>query len=69
MYLCCVESVNQNWIFYEFLKLLKNRLKDPVPIVQGHQPNFIKNDYERIQHFYNFFLYIYMCLCCMESLN
>ena len=23
-------------------------------IVQGHQPNFIKNKKERIHHFYNF---------------
>ena len=47
---------DQNWIFYEFLKLLKNRVKVPVLyIVQGVWPNFIKNEKERIHHFYNFF--------------
>ena len=36
MYLCCVESLtdsDQNWIFYEFLKLLKNQVKVPVLLV------------------------------------
>ena len=31
---------NQNWIFYEFLKLLKNRAKDPVLYSTGY---FVKN--------------------------
>ena len=36
---------DQNWIFYEFLKLLQNLAKVPVLyIVQGLEPNFIKND-------------------------
>ena len=37
---------DQNWIFYEFLKLLKNQAKHPVLIVQGLWPNFTKNDKE-----------------------
>ena len=42
--------------FKKILKLLKNLVKVPVLyIVQGHWPNFGKNDYERILHFYNFF--------------
>ena len=36
---------DQIWIFYEFFKLLKNLAKVPVLyIVQGHWPDFIKND-------------------------
>ena len=36
---------DQNWIFYKFLKLLKNRDKVPVLfIVHGLGPNFGKND-------------------------
>ena len=38
--------------FYKFLKLLKNQAKVPV---QGHWPNFIKNEKERILHFYYIF--------------
>ena len=33
MFLCCVEVLadyDQNWIFYEFLNLLKNLVKHPV---------------------------------------
>ena len=43
MFLCCIESFyvvlkvsadsDQNWIFYEFLKLLKNWTKHPVPVI------------------------------------
>ena len=37
------------------LKLLKNRVKVPVLyIVHGLEPNFMKNDKERILHFYIF---------------
>ena len=42
-------------IFYEFLKLLQNWAKVPVLIVHGLGPNFVKNEKERILHFYNFF--------------
>ena len=46
---------DKNWIFYKFLKLLKNRVKVPVLyIVHGLGPNFMKNEKERILHFYNF---------------
>ena len=46
----------KNEFFYEFLKLLKNQAKVPVLyIVQGFWLNFIKNEKERILHFYNFF--------------
>ena len=31
--------------------------------------NFIKNGWERILHFYKFLKYIYMFLCCVESLS
>ena len=54
MYLCCVADSNQNWIFYEFLKLLKN-LVSPCTIVHGLGPNYAKIEKERILHFYIFF--------------
>ena len=38
-------------------------------IVHGLWPNLIKNGKERILHFYNFFSYMYMYLCCVESLS
>ena len=40
--------------FYKFLKLLQNRTKVPVLIVQCFWPNFAKNEKERILHFYIF---------------
>ena len=54
--------------FTNFFKLLKNRVKVPV-LVQGLRPNFIKNEKKRIHHFYYIFWYIYMYLCCVESLS
>ena len=46
------------------LKLLKNWVK---AIVQGHWPNFIKIGWERILHFYNFFLiHIHVLMLCRK---
>ena len=41
----------------DFLRIFKVAQKlgqSPCTIVQGHWPNFVKNDYERIFHFNNF---------------
>ena len=58
MFLCCVESLSWFGSKLDFLKILKVAPKSgqrPCTIVQGHQPNFTKNEKERIHHFYNFF--------------
>ena len=73
MYLCCIESLswfrsklNFLWIF----KVAQKSGQSPCTIiVHGLGPNFIKNGKVRILHFYNFFWYIYMYLCCIESLG
>ena len=41
--------------FYEFLKVAPKSGQNPCTIVHGLGPNFIKNEKERILHFYNFF--------------
>ena len=72
MYLCCVESLNWFRSKLDFLWIFKvapKSGKSPCTIVHGLWPNFTKNEKERILHFYNFFWYIYMYLCCVESLN
>ena len=58
MYLCCVESLSGFRSKLDFLKIFKVAQKSgqsPCTIVHGLEPNFMKNDKERILHFYNFF--------------
>ena len=58
MYLCCVESLSCFRSKLDFLRIFKVAPKlgqSPSTIVQGHWPNFIENEKERIVHFYNFF--------------
>ena len=72
MFLCCVETLSLFRSKLDFLQIFKVAPKSgqrPCTTVQGLQPNFIKNGKERILHFYNFFWYIYMYLCCIESLS
>ena len=72
MFLCCVESLNWFWSQLDFLRIFKvaqKSGKSPCTIVQGLGPNFIKIEKERFLHFYIFFWYIYMYLCCVGSLS
>ena len=58
MYLCCIEILSGFRSKLDFLQIFKVAPKSgqtPCTIVQDHWPNFTKNDYERILHFYNFF--------------
>ena len=58
MFLCCIESLNRFQSKLDFLKKFKVAPKfdkSPCTIVHGLRPNFIKNEKERILHFYNFF--------------
>ena len=58
MYLCCVESLSGFRSKLDFLQIFKVAQKlgqSPCTIVHGLWPNFMKNDKERILHFYNFF--------------
>ena len=58
MYLYCVESLSSFRSKLDFLQIFKVAPKSgqsPCTIVQGLQPNFIKNEKERILHFYIFF--------------
>ena len=55
--------------FLRIFKVAQKSGQSPCTIVHGLKPNFIENEKERILHFYNFFLYIYMYLCCVESLS
>ena len=58
MYLCCIEILSGFRSKLDFLQIFKVAPKSgqtPCTIVQGHWPNFIKNEKERILHFYNFF--------------
>ena len=58
MYLCCVESLSGFRSKLDFLKIFKVAQKSgqsPCTIVHGLGPNFMKNEKERILHFYNFF--------------
>ena len=58
MYLCCVESLSGFRSKLDFLQIFKVAQKSgqsPCTIVHGLGPNFMKNDEERILHFYNFF--------------
>ena len=41
--------------FFTNFKVAPISGKSPCTIVQGRWPNFIKNEKERILHFYNFF--------------
>ena len=57
MSLCCVETLSRFRSKLDFLKILNVALKSgqsPCTIVQGHWPNFLKNEIEAILHFYNF---------------
>ena len=72
MYLCCVESLSWLQSKLDFLWIFKFAQKlgqNPCTIVQGFWPNFIKNEKTRIYQFYYIFWYIYMYLCCIESLS
>ena len=72
MYLCCVESLSLFRSKLDFLRIFKVAQKSGqslCTIVQGLRPDFIKNDKEKILHFLNFFWYIYMYFCCVESLS
>ena len=58
MYLCCVESLSSFQSKLDFLRIFKVAPKSgqsPCTIVHGLGPNFIKNEKERILHFYIFF--------------
>ena len=58
MYLCCVESLSSfrsNLDFKKNFKFAQKSGQSPCTIVQGLWPNFMKNEKERILHFYNFF--------------
>ena len=59
MYLCCIEILSGFRSKLDFLQIFKVAPKSgQTPctiIVQGHWPNFIKNEKEKILHFYNFF--------------
>ena len=58
MYLCCIYSLSLFQSKFDFLKNFKVAPKSgqsPCTIVHGLGPNFIKNEKERICHFYNFF--------------
>ena len=58
MYLCCVESLDRFRSKLDFLRIFKVAQKlgqSPCTIVHGLGPNFMKNEKERILHFYNFF--------------
>ena len=56
MYLCCVEILSRFQSKLDFLrifnKVAQKSDQSPCTIVQGHWPNFIKNEKERILHFY-----------------
>ena len=41
--------------FLRIFKVAQKSGQSPCTIVQGHQPNFAKNGYERILYFSNFF--------------
>ena len=40
--------------FFQIFKVAQKSGQSPCTIVQGHQPNFAKNEKERILHFYIF---------------
>ena len=54
-----VENVSvdsdQNWIFLQIFEVAPKSGQSPCTVVHGLGPNFIKNEKERILHFYNFF--------------
>ena len=57
MYLCCVESLSSfrsNLDFLRIFKVAPKLGKSRCTIVQGHGPNFTKNEKLRILNFYNF---------------
>ena len=41
--------------FYKFFEVAQKSGQSPCTIVHGLEPNFAKNEKERILHFYNFF--------------
>ena len=58
MYLCCVESLSSFRLKFDFLRIFKVAQKSgqsPCTIVHGLEPNFIKNEKEKILHFYYIF--------------
>ena len=55
--------------FLQIFEVSPKSGQTPCTIVQGHWPNFIKNDWKRILHFHIFFRCIYMYICCVESLS
>ena len=58
MFLCYVENLSGFRTKLDFLRILKVAPKSgqtPCTIVQGCQPNFIKNGMVRILHFYYIF--------------
>ena len=58
MYLCCIYSLSRFRSKLDFLQILKVARKsgqNPCTIVDGLGSNFVKNEKERIGHFYNFF--------------
>ena len=69
MFLCCVESLSWFRLKLDFLRILKVTQKfgqSPCTIVQGLWPNFIKNEKERILHFYyiSWYMYLYLYYFC-----
>ena len=72
MSLYCVESLSSfrsSLDFLWFFKVAPKSSKSPCTIVQWFWPNFVKNEKMRILYFYIFSWYIYMSLCCVESLS
>ena len=72
MSLCCVESLSSfrsSFDFLWFFKVAPKSDQSPCTIVQWFWPNFVKNEKMRILYFYIFSWYIYMSLCCLESLS
>ena len=58
MFLFCVE--NYSWFrskldFLQIFKVAQKSNQSPCTIVHGLGPNFTKNGWMRILHFYNFF--------------
>ena len=70
MYLCCVEILSSFRSKLDFLQIFKVAQKlgqSPCTIVHGLEPNFTKNEKERILHFYYFVSNSY-CVTCPHGL-
>ena len=53
--------------FLQIFKVAQKSGQSPCTMVQGLWPNFVKNEKERILHFYNFFLiHIHVVMLCRK---